>query len=270
MTLIPPRLAPLVDTHAHLDDPRLKAELPRVLDHAKAAGVSQIIAIGTTAADSSRVQETASMHHGLFAAVGVQPNHVAEAIPDDWERIKDLAPLPRVVAVGETGLDRFRKHTPFDQQQEWFERHLDLADDHGLPVVIHCRDCEADIISQLEKRGRPTRGVLHSFTGDRDDAQAFLALGLHISFAGMITFSNKTLDSLRDAARTIPLDRMVVETDSPYLSPQPVRGRPNQPAHLSWTVQFLASLLGLPGEELACRTTENARSLFALPAADTL
>ncbi len=270
MTPSPPRIVPLVDTHAHLDDHRLKQDLSGVLDRARAAGLVQIIAIGTTAADSASVHEIAGSHGGVFAAIGVQPNHVAEANLGDWARIVNLADRLRVVAIGETGLDRYWKYTPFSQQEEWFERHLALAQDRALPVVIHCRDCEADVVKHLEKLGHPTRGVLHSFTGNREHAAAFLALGLQISFAGMITFSNRNLDSLREAAATVPLDRILVETDSPYLSPHPVRGRPNQPAHLAWTTQFLAERLGLPVEELARITTANAQRLFGLPAADRL
>jgi len=265
-----PSFGALVDTHAHLEDRRLLEDIEGVIDRARAAGLVQIIAIGTTAADSAAVIDIASKHHGIFAAVGVQPNHVAEAGTGDWSRIVELAVGPRVVAIGETGLDRFWDRTPFPQQQEWFDRHLSLAHEHGLPVVIHCRDCEADVIEQLGRLQRPVRGVLHSFTGTRDHALAFLELGLHISFAGMITFSNKSLDPLRAAAATIPLERLLVETDSPYLSPQPVRGRPNQPSHLSWTAQHLAQVLGLSPAEFARITTANARRLFGLPADDTL
>jgi TatD DNase family protein len=261
---------PLVDSHAHLDDHRLQERFDEVLLNARAAGVVQIVAIGTTAADSASVIEIARKHPGVFAAVGVQPNHVAEAEAGDWPRIVALAARPRVIALGETGLDRYWNHTPFAQQQEWFDRHLELARALDRPVVIHCRDCETDIIEHLERQGKPTRGVLHSFTGNRDHASAFLSLGLHISFAGMVTFSNKSLDSLREAARSIPMDRILIETDSPYLSPQPVRGRLNQPAHLAWTVQLLARTLGIEPEELARTTTENARRLFAFPPDDVL
>jgi TatD DNase family protein len=210
------------------------------------------------------------MHAGVFAAVGIQPNHVAQADPGDWSLIVDLAAQPGVVAIGETGLDRYWKHTPFSQQQEWFDRHLGLAHERGLPVVIHCRDCEDDVIKQLERQGRPIHGVLHSFTGNRDHAAAYLALGLHLSFAGMVTFSNKNLETLREAARTMPPDRILLETDSPYLSPQPVRGRPNQPAHLAWTARFLAQLRETFPNELARTTTANAQHLFALPPTGTL
>ena len=233
-----PCVGPLVDTHAHLDDRRLREQLPAVLERARSAGLIQVVAIGTTAQDSASVLEIAQAHKGVFAAVGVQPNHVAEAGTDDWPRIVALASQTRVVAIGETGLDRYWNRAPFPQQQEWFDRHLDLAGRLDLPVVIHCRDCEADIIHQLRQRGRPVRGVLHSFTGNSEHASAFLELGLHISFAGMVTFANKSLDNLRAAAATIPTDRILVETDSPYLSPHPVRGKPNQPAHLAWTAQF--------------------------------
>jgi TatD DNase family protein len=263
-------LRPLVDTHAHLDDHRLRDDIEGVLERARAAGVVQIIAIGTTAADSASVLEIAHQHRGVFAAAGVQPNHVAEACPEDWSRIVELAAKPRVVALGETGLDRYRDHTPFDLQQEWFDRHLALAQEHDLPVVIHCRECEPEIIDQLRALRRPVRGVLHSFTGSCESAQAFLDLGLHISFAGMVTFTNKSLDALRAAAACVPLNRLLIETDSPYLSPHPVRGRSNQPAHLAWTAHRLAQIHRLPPTELAQITTANAQALFKLSWSDSL
>jgi TatD DNase family protein len=270
MTPPTPSFGALVDSHAHLQDHRLQEDLEGVIQRARAAGLVQIIAIGTTADDSAAVHEIASNHRGIFAAVGVQPNHVAEAEPGDWSRIVKLSAGPRVVAIGETGLDRYWDRTPFPEQQEWFDRHLALAHECGLPVVIHCRNCEVDVIEQLGHLRRPVQGVLHSFTGTPEHAGAFLELGLHISFAGMVTFSNKSLDPLRAAASVIPLERLLVETDSPYLSPQPVRGRPNQPSHLAWTAQYLAQNLGLSPEEFAKFTTANARRLFRLPEADTL
>lgn len=270
MTVPIPNHGPLIDTHAHLDDRRLRDDIEGVISRARAAGVVQMIAIGTTAEDSASGIDLASNHPGVFAAIGVQPNHVSEAHEGDWDRVVELAARPRVVAIGETGLDRYWNRTPFPDQQDWFDRHLILARKLDLPVVIHCRDCEPDIIEQLERHGRPVKGVLHSFTGNADHARAFLELGLHLSFAGMVTFSNKSLDSLRAAARTVPLDRILIETDSPYLSPQPVRGRPNQPAHLAWTCQILAETLGLPPGELASATTANARRLFGLLESDAL
>jgi TatD DNase family protein len=260
----------LVDTHAHLQDEAFRDDLPGLLRRAREAGVSQVLAIGTTAADSTQVLAIAEAHRGVFAAVGVQPNHAAEAAEGDWERVVELSGRPKVVALGETGLDRHWHYTPFDLQREWFARHLDLARDRALPVVIHCRDCEREIIDQLAALGRPVRGVLHSFTGQWEHAQAFLDLGLHLSFAGMITFTNRKLDALRDVAARVPLDRLLVETDSPYLTPHPHRGTTNEPARVAVTARRIAELRGLPFEELALATSSNARRLFNLVEGETV
>jgi TatD DNase family protein len=265
-----PHPAPLVDTHAHLDDKRLRADLVGVLQRANAAGVTQIIAIGTTASSSAGVIELAQAHPGVFAAVGIHPNDAAEASQVDWSVIVDLIGQPRVVAIGETGLDRYWKRTPFDEQQDWFDRHLTLAHEQDLPVVIHCRDCQNDIIEQLGRLGRPVRGVIHAFTGTWDQAQAYLELGLHISFAGMVTFMNKGLDALRDVAARVPNDRLLVETDSPYLSPHPFRGQSNEPARASLTAASLAEFRGILPAEFARISSANARDLFRLPADDAL
>jgi TatD DNase family protein len=260
----------LVDTHAHLDDPGLLHDLDEVLARARAAGVAQVIAIATTGASSAAVLDIARHHAGVFSSVGIQPNHVAEAGPGDWERVVALAARPKVVAIGETGLDRFWDHAPFPLQQRYFDQHLDLAKERELPVVVHCRDSERDIADQLKRRNGPIRGVLHSFTGRWADAEEFLELGLHLSFAGMITFHNKKLDPLREAAARVPLDRLLIETDSPYLSPHPHRGQPNEPGRLSFTADRLAQIRGLSLAELASATTANARRLFALPEAESL
>ena len=259
-----------VDTHAHLDDPAMRGDLPSVLERARVAGVVQVIAIGTTADDSASVVRLADGHRGVFAAVGVHPNHAAETRTGDWERIRSLAARDKVVALGETGLDRYRDNTPFDVQQDWFARHLECADERGLPVIIHCRQSERDLIEQMGRLGRPVRGVLHSFTGTWDDASAFLELGLHISFAGMVTFTNKGLDALRAVAARVPLERLLVETDSPYLSPHPHRGQSNEPARVALTAARLAEVRGVSAAELARATTANARRLFGLPENETL
>ncbi|MDG3005105.1 TatD family hydrolase [Paludisphaera mucosa] len=266
----PPPLEPLVDTHAHLDDPRMRPHLGEILARARRAGVVQVVAIGTTAADSADVAAIAGEQPGVFAAVGFQPNNVVDAVAGDWGRIVELAARPRVVALGETGLDRHWDRSPFGLQQEWFQRHLDLARERDLPVVIHCRECEADVVAQLAGMGGPVRGVLHSFTGGREQAEAFLGLGLHISFAGMLTFANKNLDALREAAAAVPLDRLLVETDSPYLTPHPLRGRGNEPAFVTWTARKLAEIHGVSDLELARIVTANARALFRLPDADLI
>jgi TatD DNase family protein len=259
-----------VDTHAHLGDRRLVGQLPEVLKRARHAGVIQVIAIGTTAADSNDLAKTASDHPGVFAAVGIHPNDAADATDLDCLSIRGLVTQPCVVAIGETGLDRYWDRTPFNIQQAWFERHLALAHEHDLPVVIHCRDCQRDIIELLRRQGRPIRGVMHAFTGNCDDVESFLALGLSISFAGMLTFTNKGLDSLRAAAARVPLDRLLVETDSPYLTPHPFRGQTNEPARVVLTGQRLAEIHGLSDVEFARITTANARNLFRLPANECL
>jgi TatD DNase family protein len=261
---------PLVDTHAHLDDNRLHADIKAVLNRAQEAGVGQVISMGTTAATSATAVELAQVHRGVFAAVGIHPNDAADVGRHDWPHIAELVKSLGVVAVGETGLDRYWNRTPFLEQQEWFDRHLALAHERDLPVVIHSRDCQADIIQQLERQNRPIAGVMHAFTGTWDDAQAYLELGLHLSFAGTVTFTNKSLDSLRAVAARVPEDRLLVETDSPYLSPHPCRGKMNEPARVVLTATRLAEVRGLSFADLTRITTLNARSLFRLPADATL
>jgi TatD DNase family protein len=261
-----PRLAlQLIDTHAHLDDDRFQGDLPAVLDRAQAVGVVSIVVIATTAPTSAKCVALATAHSQLYASVGIQPNHVAEASAGDWDQVLSLVTSPKVVAVGETGLDRHWDHTPFPQQEEYFARHLDLGRLHDLALVIHCREAEADTVRMLREqfdRHGPIRAVMHSFTGDLATAQACLAMGLFISFAGMLTYKNA--QALRDVAAQVPLDRLLVETDSPYLSPVPVRGQRNEPAHVVHTAACLAGVLGIGVDVLATETTHNARSLLKL------
>jgi TatD DNase family protein len=253
----------LIDTHAHLDDDQFSTDLPAVLQRAGAAGVSRIVTVATTASSSATNIRLAGRHPMLATTVGIQPNHVATAADDDWDVVARLLPDPHVVAVGETGLDRHWHDTPFPQQEDYFARHLELARRHGLAVVIHCREAEADMVRMLRAdfdRHGPIRGVMHSFTGDQSTAQACLSMGLYISFAGMVTYKNA--QNLRDVAATVPLDRLLVETDSPYLAPVPLRGRRNEPAYVVHTATCLAAVLGIETDRLAEQTTRNARELF--------
>lgn len=255
----------LFDTHAHLDQPAFADDLPQVLARARGAGVLDVLAIGIDAASSAATVRLAAQHPGVHAAVGIQPNDVAGAAPGDWDRIVALADSPGVVALGETGLDRFWDHTPFAMQQDYFDRHLRLSQSTGLPVVIHLRDCEADVLSMLgEARARgPLAGVMHSYTGTLEGALGAVELGLCVSFAGMITY--KKSDELRRVAAGVPLDRLLVETDAPYLSPEPVRKvRRNEPAHVAHTARLLAEARGQSFEDFARQTTANARRLFGL------
>jgi TatD DNase family protein len=255
----------LIDTHAHLDDERFAPDLPAVLERAVAAGLTRALTIGVDAETSAAAVKLAAEHPILAAVVGIQPNHVAEMKAGDWERILDLVKQPRVVAVGETGLDRYWDRAPFALQEEYFARHLELARQMDKPIVIHCREAEADVVRVLKvdfDRYGPIRGVMHSFTGDATTAKACLDLGLHISFAGMLTFKNN--EALRHVAATIPLDRLLVETDSPYLTPMPFRGKRNEPAYVVHTAACLAQVLGISAERLAEQTSVNARNLFKL------
>lgn len=255
----------LVDTHAHLTDPKLAPDLEDVRQRAREAGVAWVIVVATTAQDSRQGLDLVRAHPGLAAAVGIHPNHAAKAQPGDWEKVVALADAPEVVAIGETGLDKHWDFTPFPLQRDYFDRHLDLALQTGRPVIIHSRECMADVIDQLRARGRPISGVLHSFTGTWEEAVQVLDLGLDISFAGMITYSKKDLDGLRDVAARLPLDRLLVETDSPYLSPEPLRGRVNEPARVVHTARRVAALRGMDLASFAAATTVNARRLFRLP-----
>lgn len=256
-----------IDTHAHLNDERFNDRLEETVSRARAAGVAAILVVGIDVSSSERAVALAERDALLHAVVGLQPNSLADARPGDWERIVELSRHPRVVALGETGLDRYWDRAPFDLQQEYFKRHLLHCHESGLPVVIHCREAEADTVALLEsvrkETGRPMAGVMHSYTGDRETAARCVELGLHVSFAGMVTF--KKNDVLRDVALSVPLDRLLIETDSPYLSPEPVRGRPNEPAHVIHTGASLARVCGLSVEEFARVTTANARRLFRLP-----
>ncbi len=252
-----------IDTHAHLDDERFHADLPAVLQRAAEAGLERIVAVAVTALDSVRYVQLAATHPILRATVGIQPNHVAEASPTAWDEVVALSQRQEVVALGETGLDRHWKHTPFPQQEDYFARHLELARTLDRAVVIHCREAEADTVRMLradfDKHG-PVRAVMHSFTGDLATAEACVRMGLHISFAGMLTYKNA--QALRDVAAKMPFERVLVETDCPYLAPVPYRGQRNEPAHVVHTAAVLAQTLGVSIDVIAEHTTRNARRLF--------
>ena len=256
-----------LDTHAHLDQDEFAADCGEVVARARAAGVETIILPAVSAA-SAEVAVRLAERFELYAAVGIHPNYTAEAEPADWKRIEDLAAHRRVAAIGETGIDRYRNYSPLSIQQEYFGCHLQLARSRDLPIIIHCRDAQDEVLSMLRAAatGRPIVGVLHAFSGTADFAAECLALGLHVSFAGNVTYSNRKNDYLREVARSIPADRLLIETDSPYLAPQPFRGRikRNEPVHVIHTAAFLAELRGESVEQLANVTTANARRLFRL------
>jgi len=254
----------LIDTHAHLDDERFADDLPAVLERAQAAGVAGAVAIGTAAASSAACLDLARRFPMLRGSAGIHPNHAAEAGPNDWDAVVRLADDPLVIALGETGLDRHWNFTPFPLQEEYFARHLELSRRTGLPVVIHSRECDGDMLRMLKadfERHGPIRGVMHSFTGSAELANACLAMGLYISFAGMITYKNA--GTLRVVSEKVPADRLLVETDSPYLAPAPMRGKRNEPAFVVHTAACVAQLRGISPEQLGEQTTRNTSKLFA-------
>ncbi|TWU47587.1 putative deoxyribonuclease YcfH [Rubripirellula tenax] len=255
----------LFDTHAHLNSDTFADGVDDIIDRARAVGVTGIGVIGIDVATSRRACELAAQYPGyLYAVVGIQPNSVAEAADGDFAIIEELAGYPGVRGVGETGLDCYWDDTPIADQHEYFDRHLQLCRETKLPVVIHMRESGDLIYEQLARQSTVPPGIMHSFTGSMALADQFLTLDLHISFAGMVTF--KKSEELRDVARQVPEDRLLIETDSPYLSPEPLRGkRPNEPARVEHTLRCLADVRGVTAEYLAGVTTENAKRLFQLP-----
>jgi len=255
----------MIDTHAHLNDEKFADDIAAVVARAEAAGLERIITIGIDAQTSRENVELARRFPLLRSAVGIQPNHVSEAQPGDWNAILELVKDPTCVAVGETGLDRYWDRAPFPLQEDYFARHLALSRETKKPVIIHCREAEADVVRMLRTEfyeyGQ-IAGVMHSFTADIAVALACVEMGLYISFAGMLTYKNA--ENLHLVAKTIPLDRLLVETDSPYLAPMPHRGKRNEPAFVAHTAECLAGVLRRSLAEIAKATTENAKRLFGV------
>jgi TatD DNase family protein len=254
----------LYDSHCHLDPMRFGADMPDVLARARAAGVTRLTVIGTRAADSEAAAELAAREPGIVAAAGIHPNDVAEAEPGEWDRIVRLVEAGRVAAIGETGLDWYRTTASPDLQREFFDRHLRLAQRAARPVVIHTRDSIRDTLDMLREalgRGLVTP-VLHSFTGTAAEAAEAVDLGCHLGFAGMVTFRSSA--ALREVAKGVPLDRLLVETDSPFLAPEPLRGKRNEPANVVHTARCLALARGETLEAFAAATTANACRIFGV------
>lgn len=259
----------LVDTHAHLMDTAFANDLPAVLARAAAAGVVAMVCVGYDEESSNAAVALAEQHPHILAAVGIHPNAASSAAPGAFKRLERLARHPRVVGIGETGLDNYRKRTRPEVQREWFQRHLDLAAELRLPVIVHNREADAETAPMLSAWARETggTGVLHCFAGGDAMLDDGLAAGFTVSFAGPITY--KSAATLAERAARTPLGRIVVETDCPYLPPHPHRGQRNEPAYVRLTATRLAELQGVPLEVLERATTENAKRVFpALPIPD--
>ena len=258
----------LVDHHCHLDFPDFADELDAVLARARAAGVGAIVSISTRLKRLANLIAIAEANDTVFCSVGTHPHYAHEELDIPLEELVRLSAHPKVVAIGEAGLDYFYDNSPRQAQAEGFRRHIAAARATQLPLVIHARDADADVAAILEaetaKGAFPA--VLHCFTGGEDLARRGLALGHYISFSGILTF--KKSDSLRQVAALVPLDRLLVETDAPYLAPAPFRGKRNEPAYLKHTAEALAHVKGVSQQELARITTANFLRLYRkVPAA---
>ena len=253
----------LFDSHAHYDDRKFKGDVYEVITAAYKSGVKYILNAGSDISTSIRSVKLAEEFDFVFAAVGVHPHEVGKLKEDDLEEIEELCGNPKAVAVGEIGLDYYYDHSPRDLQKEWFQRQLDLAKNFNLPVIIHNREAHEDTMKIL-RQGAPFKaeGVLHCFSGSREMAKELMQLGFYISFGGSITFKNarKTVEVLEN----MPMDRILVETDCPYLTPEPFRGRRNDSSYVKLVAEKIAEIKGLTLEEVAKVTTENAKRLFRI------
>jgi len=253
----------LVDSHCHLDYFNAEGEREAVIARAGAAGIGQMVTIGVTMAQSRQAIEIAEAHENVFACVGVHPNHAADAPVPAPAEIVALAAHPKVIGIGESGLDYFYDKAPRDVQAENFRANIRAAQLSGLPLCIHARDADEDIariLAEERAAGGEFAFLLHCFSSGRGLAEAALAMGGYISFSGILTFP-KSLE-LREIARDVPRDRLLVETDSPYLAPVPFRGKRNEPAYTAHTARVLGEVLGLDGPDIAALTTANFRRLY--------
>ena len=254
----------ITDSHCHLADPRLRDDVAAILDRAAEAGVSRLIAVGAIGSIETdrltvRIAESGA---AVFAAVGVHPHDAKDCDATRLEQLRDLAASARVVAIGESGLDFHYMHSPREAQENALRRHLELANELQKPIVIHCRDAEARVLEIVSEVGMPSRGaVIHCFTGDADAARRFVAAGFYISFSGILTF--RSARAVQAAAIVVPEDRLMVETDAPYLAPEPLRGKRNEPAFVLRTLEALARCRGANPALLAAAIEANVTRLFS-------
>ena len=256
----------LIDSHAHIDDERFAEDRKEMLERARAAGVTALLAIGTGpgAHKLDAAMPFAEKYEWIYTTVGIHPHEAKDVTQGHLDELARLARHPKVIAWGEIGLDYFYDHSPRDVQERVFRQQMELAAAAKLPIIIHCRDAWADCLRVIEEVWRPTGlgGILHCFTSTLEDARRGMDMGFLISFAGNSTYP-KT-QNLRDIAKVLPLENILIETDSPYLAPQPYRGKRNEPAYVAEVARTLASVRDLAAEEFAARTAGNFRRFFHL------
>jgi TatD DNase family protein len=260
-----------VDSHCHIDFPELAARLPEILDTMQTNQVSEALCVSVTLQEFPRVLALAETHPNIYASVGVHPDYEDTEEPTVDGLLK-LAVHPRIVAIGETGLDYYRLQGDLEWQRERFRVHIRASRESRKPLIIHTRSASADTLRLMreEKAGTDVGGaggVMHCFTESLEVAEAAMAMGFYISFSGIVTFKNAK--ELQAVARAVPLERMLIETDSPYLAPVPKRGKTNEPGFVRHVAEFLADLKGVPLATLAEATTRNFRNLFNIPAPDS-
>jgi TatD DNase family protein len=250
----------LVDSHCHLDFPELASDTPAVLAEMRDHGVSHALCVAVTLEDFPKVRALAELHGNLYASVGTHPDYPDHPLVS-VEELTRLADHPKVIAIGETGLDYYRLEGDLEWQRERFRTHIRAARTVGKPLIIHTRAAAADTIAIMkEERADEARGVMHCFTESWETAEAALDLGFYISFSGIVTF--KSAAALKEVARRVPLDRVLVETDSPYLAPVPYRGKTNRPAWVKYVAEEIARIRGVSSDEVAEATTRNFFQLF--------
>ncbi len=255
----------LIDSHAHIQGKEYTAEVGAVIERARAAGVEKVIAVGGAGDMSSNGEAIAlaASYPGVYATVGMHPHDAKEVGEQELQKLRELAAKPKVVAVGETGLDYHYNHSPREIQRRVFVQFIDMARKTGLPLVVHEREAAKDAAELLRSEGAGRlRGVIHCFTGNYEAACRYLDLGFFLSFTGIITFKNA--EPLREVVRKVPLDRMLVETDSPYLTPAPHRGKRNEPAYVRLVAEAVAQIKEISFGDVAEATTRNVGQLFKI------
>ncbi|HEX5606697.1 MAG TPA: TatD family hydrolase [Candidatus Binatia bacterium] len=255
----------LIDSHAHIQGKEYNGEVEAVIERARIAGVEKIVAVGGAGDMSSNADAIAlaESFHAVFATIGMHPHDAKDVGAEELETLRQLTTHSKVVAVGETGLDYYYDHSPRDVQERVFSSFIHMACETGLPIIVHERDAAEKAAELLYQEGNGKLcGVIHCFTGTYEAARAYLDLGFYLSFTGIITFKNA--EALRAVVRQVPLDRLLVETDAPYLTPVPHRGKRNEPAYVRLVAETVANVRGILVEEVARTTSANAQNLFKI------